>query len=318
MLANFEYFELLKYVHSNTKYYIHIRIARFIFDQMHILNNLPPVMGRHEDEVACTRSRLTVLLSSTNQHQSTIDQNNRTIKQQSHPLALFHLSILRRGRITASFSPRQRVSFDFEAARTVTVEMMNDMNGSANPGAPGPAYNLHRTDGPPMRTATEEALDYSSNVGSDSYYQDEAGSSVTGNAAAHLGYHDATDTVHEMHLALLYLLSNPEEFKKAVHAHPPRGATTLSEWNAEYDEDDESVITSATASATPLPFVVFADDAEVVLPQAHTASQLFGIEQVEGIELEAAAGIPALSQLFLRWLGKEKPISYRVCLPSRI
>ena len=51
-------------------------------------------------------------------------------------------------------------------------------------------------------------------------------------------------------------------------------------------------------------FVVFADDAEVVLPQAHTASQLFGIEKVEGIELEAAAGIPALSQLFLRWLGK--------------
>jgi hypothetical protein len=187
--------------------------------------------------------------------------------------------------------------------------MMSDTNASANSGKPGPAYDMHSSDGPSLRTATEESLDYSSNVGSDSYYQDGAGSSVTGHAAAHLGYHDATDTVHEMHLALLYLLSNPEEFKKAVHAHPPQGATTLSEWNAEYtyddyDEDDESVITSATASATPLPFVVFADDAEVVLPQAHTASQLFGIEQVEGIELEAAAGIPALSQLFLRWLGK--------------
>ena len=60
-----------------------------------------------------------------------------------------------------------------------------------------------------------------------------------------------------------------------------------------------------TAATTPLPFIVFADDAEVVLPQAHTASQLFGIEKVEGIELEAAAGIPALSQLFLRWLGTE-------------
>jgi hypothetical protein len=48
---------------------------------------------------------------------------------------------------------------------------------------------------------------------------------------------------------------------------------------------------------------VFADDAEVVLPQAHTASQLFGIERIEGIELEAAAGIPAISQLFLRWLA---------------
>jgi hypothetical protein len=110
---------------------------------------------------------------------------------------------------------------------------------------------------------------------------------------------------HRSHLALLYLLSNPEGFKKALHTHPPRGATTLSEWDAEYDEDDESVVTSATAT-TPLPFVVFADDAEVVLPQAHTASQLFGIERVEGIELEAAAGIPALSQLFLRWLGKSE------------
>jgi hypothetical protein len=106
-----------------------------------------------------------------------------------------------------------------------------------------------------------------------------------------------------LHLALLYLLSNSDEFKKALHAHPPQGATTLSEWNAEYEDDDESVNTSATAT-TPLPYVVFADDAEVVLPQAHTASQLFGIEKVEGIELVAAAGIPALSQLFVRWLGK--------------
>jgi hypothetical protein len=49
--------------------------------------------------------------------------------------------------------------------------------------------------------------------------------------------------------------------------------------------------------------VVFADDAEVVLPQAHTASQLFGLERLEGVELEAAAGIHGISQLFLRWLG---------------
>ena len=151
-----------------------------------------------------------------------------------------------------------------------------------------------------------------------------------------------------MHLALLYLLSNPDEFQKALQASPEMGATTLAQWNAEYD--NESLVTAeteytggqinnnktmqtqsptgistkfsndnlsptaaatsqkiqsdkGTASATPLPFVVFADDAEVVLPQAHTASQLFGIERLEGIELEAAAGIPALSQLFLRWLG---------------
>ena len=53
----------------------------------------------------------------------------------------------------------------------------------------------------------------------------------------------------------------------------------------------------------PLPHQIFAPDAEVVLPQALTASQLFGIERITGIELEAAAGITGLSQLFLRWLA---------------
>lgn len=125
------------------------------------------------------------------------------------------------------------------------------MNG-ANKGSPGPAYDISRSD--EMGKGPAESMDYSSNAESESYYNDGAGSSITGHAAMRLGYQDATDTVHEMHLALLYLLSNPEEFKKALHTHPPRGATTLSEWNAEYDEDDESVITSATAT-TPLPFV---------------------------------------------------------------
>ena len=154
-----------------------------------------------------------------------------------------------------------------------------------------------------------EPIEYS-NIGSDSFYNhtdDGGASSVTGGGGNYLYRHqDATEIVHEMHLALLYLLSNPEEFKKALNAHPPSGATTLDEWNAEIeDEDEESVMTSGVSTA--LPFIVFADDAEVVLPQAHTASQLFGIEKVEGIELEAAAGIPALSQLFLRWLGEQKP-----------
>ena len=150
-----------------------------------------------------------------------------------------------------------------------------------------------------------ESMDYSSQVESESYYSrtDGGESSVTGHGAASLYNQDATEVVHEMHLALLYLLSNPDEFKMALHAHPPHGATTLDAWNAEIEDDEESVVTSGIAS-TPLPFIVFADDAEVVLPQAHTASQLFGIEKVEGIELEAAAGIPALSQLFLRWLGE--------------
>jgi hypothetical protein len=111
-----------------------------------------------------------------------------------------------------------------------------------------------------------------------------------------------------MHLALLYLLSNPEEFQKALQERPPRGATTLAQWNEEYDTEASvntggDTISVYPGTSTPLPFVVFSDAAEVVLPQAHTASQLFGVERVEGIELEAAAGVPAISQLFLRWLA---------------
>jgi hypothetical protein len=171
-----------------------------------------------------------------------------------------------------------------------------------------------------------ESLDYSS-VADSSHMDGDSesylaihtlaeSSIITGHVASYHTLHaDATNTVHEMHLALLYLLSNPEEFQKALSSHPARGATTLAEWNAEYDNesmtegesittaDNYTVETGVNGSATPLPFVVFADDAEVVLPQAHTASQLFGVERLEGIELEAAAGIPALSQLFLRWLG---------------
>ena len=195
------------------------------------------------------------------------------------------------------------------------------MNGSGNPTESESADNMATPPSQPpvghetaydFRRTDSRGTNASNFTGaSDSYYNAGA-SSITGHGHSYYGRSaggngDATETVHEMHLALLYLLSNPEEFKKAIHAHPPQGATTLSEWNAEYeydDDDEESVLTSGTAAATPLPFVVFADDAEVVLPQAHTASQLFGIEQVEGIELEAAAGIPALSQLFLRWLGK--------------
>ncbi|KAL7467009.1 hypothetical protein ACHAXS_007276 [Conticribra weissflogii] len=55
--------------------------------------------------------------------------------------------------------------------------------------------------------------------------------------------------------------------------------------------------------STPLPHRIFASDAEVVLPQALTASQLFGMERFTGIELEAAAGLEGLSLLFLRWLA---------------
>jgi hypothetical protein len=70
-----------------------------------------------------------------------------------------------------------------------------------------------------------------------------------------------------------------------------------------------------TKDYTPLPHQIFAADAEVVLPQALTASQLFGIERVTGIELEAAAGIAGLSMLFLRWLGEPNVVFQVVELP---
>jgi len=176
-------------------------------------------------------------------------------------------------------------------------------------------------------SAAGDSLEYSSHVDSESYldlhtalgnhhnYNDQA-SLGTANVVNAAPPPDATHIVHEMHLALLYLLSNPEEFQRALDQPVVGGATTLTEWNAEYDAE-ESLGEGSTAvgpgtapqqqsqapSLTPLPYVVFADDAEVVLPQAHTASQLFGLERVQGIELEAAAGIRPLSSLFLRWLA---------------
>ena len=170
-----------------------------------------------------------------------------------------------------------------------------------------------------------DSLDYSSQADTESYidlntalgnhyhqYNDQA-SLGTANVVNAAPPPDATHIVHEMHLALLYLLSNPEEFQRAVDQPSIGGATTLTEWNAEYDAEESlaegstgvavPARTSSTTSLTPLPYVVFADDAEVVLPQALTANQLFGIERVQGIELEAAAGIRPLSSLFLRWLS---------------
>lgn len=184
--------------------------------------------------------------------------------------------------------------------------------------SPRGAYDFQRSDAPDGEL---EDMEHASTADSESYLaiHTMAGSSIAGHYHS-TSHADATDTIHEMHLALLYLLSNPEEFHKALATHPARGATTLEQWNAEYDNESlteaESVAnydrnsgggaTATSSTTTPLPFVIFADDAEVVLPQAHTASQLFGIERLEGIELEAAAGISAISQLFLRWLGEHR------------
>jgi len=69
------------------------------------------------------------------------------------------------------------------------------------------------------------------------------------------------------------------------------------------DDDTQNKYKDQSKLIPPLPIQIFASDAEVVLPQALTASQLFGIERVSGIELEAAAGIIGLCQLFTRWLA---------------
>ncbi|CAB9501276.1 expressed unknown protein [Seminavis robusta] len=192
------------------------------------------------------------------------------------------------------------------------------MNGHQYPHSPKPAYQFERSPGGGGENLLQgspshaESLDYSSNIDSESYTALGGAASLTGLVPNYPSYQDATETVREMYLALLYLLSNPEEFHRALQVHPAYGATTLTEWNAEYDTesitDGGSIVTTAESAVslsgpTPLPFVVFSDDAEVVLPQAHTASQLFGLERIEGIELEAAAGIHSLSQLFLRWLA---------------
>ena len=68
-------------------------------------------------------------------------------------------------------------------------------------------------------------------------------------------------------------------------------------------KDDTKEKEGVKPKEEPLPIQIFASDAEVVLPQALTATQLFGIERQTGIELEAAAGIIPLSHLFMRWLA---------------
>jgi len=145
---------------------------------------------------------------------------------------------------------------------------------------------------------------------------------------------DATKTVHEMHRKLLHLLSHPELFTDALiweskverGLDPSRpddeedgapGEGGIKSFENEFggvdeQKDEDTDDTEGGESKVndhrqrilpPLPLQIFAADAEVVLPQALTATQLFGMERVTGIELEAAAGITGLSNLFQRWLA---------------
>lgn len=130
-------------------------------------------------------------------------------------------------------------------------------------------------------------------------------SSVQESTMSTLMFKDCTSTVHHMHNLLLYLLSNPTEFQDAVDFNNNKSTTsTLSAFHAEYDRaTDVGSVFNGDEENIPVPFLVFAPDAEVVLPQAHTASQLFGYERDNGIELEATSGMLGLCQLFMRWLA---------------
>lgn len=121
---------------------------------------------------------------------------------------------------------------------------------------------------------------------------------------------DATPVIREMHRKLLRAMSDPNCFHDAVdriaEAESGRGLEYEKEdgTTTHHDDDNDEDAADEKGDAVPLPLRIFAPDAEVVLPEAMTANQLFGIERVTGIELEAAAGIKGLSLLFLRWLGE--------------
>jgi hypothetical protein len=194
---------------------------------------------------------------------------------------------------------------------------------SPPPPAPREAYHLSRS------KDDEDNEDYTSVTSSSAYQEFGRASSTVGTAISlehrHGAADDATAAVHEMHLALLFLLSHPEEFVLPDNYI----SSGLADWhhNNNIDNDNESLTTAggggggmtigSTGSTShhhgtktmtepitaPLPSLVFADDAEIVLPAAHTASQLFGIETSTGMELEAAAGLVKICKLFRRWLA---------------
>jgi len=133
---------------------------------------------------------------------------------------------------------------------------------------------------------------------------------------------DATLTIHEMHRKLLHAMSYPQCFHDAIDwiskvessssslegrrgglEYEKEDGTHYATPNSNITDDNNKDTTAVHHDDPPLPLQIFAPDAEVVLPEAMTANQLFGIERVTGIELEAAAGIGGLSLLFLRWLA---------------
>jgi len=123
---------------------------------------------------------------------------------------------------------------------------------------------------------------------------------------------DCTDTIREVYRILLQLLSNPEEFQSSVEFFKTRANTsTLSAFHADFDRltevsnsyDMEVEVTDPNEDNVPTPLLILSSECEVVLPQAHTTSQLFGYEIESGMDLEGGHGIVGVCQLMQRWLA---------------
>lgn len=150
-------------------------------------------------------------------------------------------------------------------------------------------------------------------------------------------YQDCTDTIHELYKLLLHLCSHPYEFDDALKYYENRAErNTLASFHADFDRLTEVDVASLCGKqnistdkrmnrnrksseefdlnesgnsgnsdndAIPTVLLIFSPETEVVLPQAHTASQLFGIEREDGMELEGGRGIREVCRLFKRWLA---------------
>lgn len=108
-------------------------------------------------------------------------------------------------------------------------------------------------------------------------------------------------SIIEEGISNLILTRKPKS--KSNHSEPLNRTNTGNGTSTQYYDDEDEDIDNTINNGVLLPYLIFCDDAEIVLPQAHTASQLFGIELITGIELEAASGMIPICQLFLRWLA---------------
>lgn len=221
--------------------------------------------------------------------------------------------------------PQEEISLAYSADTDAVISTHNSQRSASVP------QNEDRP--PPQARDIDPAEQYAGQYGEFQYHEEPT--FLQDASELNNSNYDATATVHEMYRKLLYLLSHHELFAKAIQwqtkvekgldpskALDSDDVSGIRSFENEFDEkslaadetkEDEANEEGETVEERkykdqaklipPLPLQIFASDAEVVLPQALTASQLFGIERLTGIELEAAAGIVGLSLLFSRWLA---------------